>query len=256
MTERIKSADLKLALKRTFSSPGWQVFYEVGNDTGAMVSRHADAVAIGIWPSNGHLIHGFEIKVSRADFLNEMKDPTKSQAVFQFCDRWSLVTPAGLVKADELPGPWGLMTYDGKSLRTVKQAAVLQPVPLTAGFVAAMLRRAGEADDSLLNAAVQVERARSREVQQKAIQDAIGRDRENRKTSADRSLEELKAYRTIFEGMERYEIEGMAPFIKIAKAFGSPGGYSALRNAVKAIQKAGDELKATLDNIDSFDDLL
>lgn len=44
----MKSADIKAALKRAFPAPGWQVFYEVGNDTGARVSRHADAVAMGI----------------------------------------------------------------------------------------------------------------------------------------------------------------------------------------------------------------
>jgi hypothetical protein len=94
----------------------------VGNDTGARVRRHADAVSIGIWPSTGHRIHGFEVKVSRADFANEMKNGAKAEAIMQFCHHWSLATPPGLVRVDELPPTWGLVTFDGKTLRTVKQA--------------------------------------------------------------------------------------------------------------------------------------
>lgn len=208
---------------------------------------------MGIWPSNGHLIHGFEIKVSRGDFLNEMKDPTKAQAVFQFCDRWSLVTPSGLVKADELPAPWGLMTFDGKSLRTVKAAPPLDPVPLTAGFVAAMLRRAGEADEKMITAAVAAERERAYEGHRKAVQEAVARDRKNRQTTADREMEELNAYRAIFPGMSKWEIEGLAPFLKAAKTLGSPEGYSALRNAIQVIEKSAAELRSI---VDDFDDIL
>lgn len=253
---KLKSADLKLALKRAFPSPGWQVFYEVGNDTGSRVSRHADAVAMGIWPSNGHLIHGFEIKVSRGDFLNEMKDPTKAQAVFQFCDRWSLVTPTGLVKADEVPGPWGLMTFDGKSLRTVKQAPKLDPSPLTPGFVAAMLRRAGEADEKMISAAVAAERSRANDERQRAVRDAVERDQQNRRTTADRELEELNAYRAIFPRMSKWEIEGLAPFLKMAKQFGTAEGGSRLRHAVKTITEVAVEINAALSCLDEFDGML
>lgn len=253
---KIKSTDIKLALKRAFPSPGWQVFYEVGNDTGSRVSRHADAVAMGIWPSNGHLIHGFEIKVSRGDFLNEMKDPTKAQAVFQFCNRWSLVTPTGLVKAEELPEPWGLMTFDGKSLRTVKQAPALEPVPLTPGFVAAMLRRAGEADERLISAAVEAERARAIEERVKAVREAVERDRKNRVGIAERNLDELDAYRKVFDGMSKWDVEALAPYLKIAKAFGTPDGYHQLRTAVATIEKAGADLRRIFSELDEFDGML
>lgn len=255
-SQKIKSTEIKLALKRAFPSPGWQVFYEVGNDTGSRVSRHADAVAMGIWPSNGHLIHGFEIKVSRGDFLNEMKDPTKAQAVFQFCNRWSLVTPVGLVKVDELPEPWGLMTFDGKTLRTVKQAPALTPVPLTPGFVAAMLRRAGEADEKLIQAAVHDERARAYEERQKAVREAVESDRRNRISSAERNADELAKYRNLFAGMSTYDVEALAPYVKIAKMLGTPEGYNQLRVALTTIEKVGADLRRSFDELDEFNGML
>lgn len=155
--KKVTSADIKLGIKNSFAG-GYQTFFEVGNDTGANVRRHADAVSIGIWPSTGHQIHGFEVKVSRTDFLNEMKDPAKSQAIFRYCHRWSLATPPGLVSSDELPPNWGLVTFDGKSLRTVKKAPLLTPEALSPGFVAALVRRAGEADAEVLGAARAQER--------------------------------------------------------------------------------------------------
>lgn len=184
-SRKITSSDIKLGI-RASRGAGYQTFFEVGNDTGARVSRHADAVSIGIWPSTGHQVHGFEVKVSRTDFLNEMKDPAKSQAIFRFCHRWSLATPPGLVKADELPPNWGLITWDGRTLRTVKQAPLLTPEPLSAGFVAAVVRRAGEADGALISAAV--EKAR-REWQEKRHDRELERLKEGNTAEAKRAIE-------------------------------------------------------------------
>lgn len=149
----ITSHQIKIGLRGALAK-GYQVFFEVGNDTGTRVSRHADAVAIGIWPSTGHQLHGYEIKISRGDFLNEMKNPQKAWPVMRFCHRWSLLTPPGLVKVDELPPNWGLQTYDGKTMRTVKQAPMLTPETMSPGFVAALVRRAGDVDAGIIDAAV------------------------------------------------------------------------------------------------------
>src|SRR5688500_11844491 len=53
--KKLTSADLKIGL-RASKGAGHQVFFEVGNDTGSKVTRHADAVSIGIWPSTGHQV--------------------------------------------------------------------------------------------------------------------------------------------------------------------------------------------------------
>lgn len=66
-----------------------------------------DLVAVGTWPSTGFVVHGFEIKVSRADWLRELKDPSKSVEGRSKVDHWWLAAPDGILKEDELPDGWG-----------------------------------------------------------------------------------------------------------------------------------------------------
>ena len=51
---------------------------EVRDATGAMGQRYADAITMCLWPSQGLEIIGFEIKVARSDWLNELKEAMKS----------------------------------------------------------------------------------------------------------------------------------------------------------------------------------
>lgn len=123
--------------------------------------RTADAVAMDLWPSKGLAIHGHEVKVSRSDWLTELKQPEKSEAVRRYCDRWWLVVAdRSIVKPGELPSGWGLMViserrfsrwnrerhgYDvgiERYARVVTAAPRLQPEPISRDFVAPLLRAA------------------------------------------------------------------------------------------------------------------
>ena len=130
------------ALAARYAAPEWVFALEVRDATGFAGSRSADAIAMNCFPSRGLEIHGFEIKISRGDFLREMKDATKAEAVAQHCDRWWLVTPAGLVKPAELPAPWGLLELtEARGLVQKKPAALLQVGgPMARAFVASLLR--------------------------------------------------------------------------------------------------------------------
>jgi hypothetical protein len=46
---------------------------QVGDATGADVGRHADVVVMGLWPSRGLKLMGFEIKAGRGDWLGELR---------------------------------------------------------------------------------------------------------------------------------------------------------------------------------------
>ena len=217
--KKLTSNDLKVGL-RTSRGEGYQVFFEVGNDTGTKVTRHADAVAIGIWPSTGHQIHGYEIKVSRGDFLNEMKNPQKAWPVMRFCHRWSLLTPPGLIKVDELPPNWGLQTYDGRVMRTVKQAPMLQPEALSGGFVAAMVRRAGEQDAGLIHAAVQKALIENKATAAQAVERAKASwEREHDRGHTD-AREKLEKYEELFGKMNKWDIERIAPILQVILTYG------------------------------------
>ncbi|WP_461169293.1 hypothetical protein [Arthrobacter sp. Z1-15] len=98
----------------------------------------ADFIAIDKYQSQ-QAMHGHEVKVSRSDWLTELRDPTKSERIKRFCDYWWLVVPnADIVKPGELPEGWGLMVQSGHGLRAKVKAPRLTPEPLTLDFVAGL----------------------------------------------------------------------------------------------------------------------
>ena len=154
------STDIYKHLAKKFCLPEWAIFPEVANSTGS-ASRYADAIAMNMYPSRGLEIVGFEIKCSRSDLATELKKPDKAEAIAKFCERWSLVVPAGLIKdSDVIPATWGV--YEVKEDGTVRQkikAERRQAAPITRQFSAALVRRACEAhngiDDKEINRRVE-----------------------------------------------------------------------------------------------------
>ena len=125
----------------------------VRNQAGFDATRTCDFIAIDTWPSKGLVMFGHEIKCSRADWLTELKDPTKAEAFKKNMDFWYLVvSDAAFVKPGELPEDWGLMVLDGRGISIKKQAprltkatsddghlqAKYQPIPRSFGV--ALLR--------------------------------------------------------------------------------------------------------------------
>lgn len=88
-------------------------------------------------------VHGFEVKVSRSDWLRELADPSKAEAWKQFCQHWWLVAPRDVVKPGELPEGWGHLAPSGAILRAVEPAPLLQPRDMPSAVVVALLRAAG-----------------------------------------------------------------------------------------------------------------
>lgn len=103
--------------------------------------RTADAMAVDLWPSSSHLIHGFEVKVSRSDWLTELKDPEKAEAFKPYCDHWWLVVPDADIVRSDLPLGWGLLAVaPNGALRVRKQAPKLDRQPMPFEMTAAWLR--------------------------------------------------------------------------------------------------------------------
>lgn len=131
------------ALRVRYSPPAWAFFPEIPDQTG-WASRTADAVAFGLWPSQGLELHGFEIKASRSDWSRELKRPQKADKVLGYCDRiWVVSTVKGLVPIETLPPKWGLLEPYGGGLRATKQAEINPEArPLTKSFFASLMRQA------------------------------------------------------------------------------------------------------------------
>ncbi len=105
----------------------YTLLFDVPNVVGVNQARRCDAVAIGMWQSTGRLIHGFEVKISRSDWLRELRDVSKADPFIEQCDRWWLVTGhQGVVKPDEIPESWGWMNATKTGLRIQRPA---KPLP-------------------------------------------------------------------------------------------------------------------------------
>lgn len=63
-----------------------------------------------------------EVKVSRADFLTDLRDSRKHTAWQQMVHRWAYATPAGLIKPDEVPDGWGLVEVGDGPVRWTRRA--------------------------------------------------------------------------------------------------------------------------------------
>lgn len=142
------AAEIKALIRAKYPVREWALAFEVSNGTGSEARRHADAVAMNLWPSRGLAIHGFEFKVYRNDWLRELQNPAKAEPVAQYCDYWWLVTGPGIVKDGELPDTWGLMEVQEGKLVTVKPAPQKDAVPAGRPFMAALFRKMSEVDSA------------------------------------------------------------------------------------------------------------
>ncbi|XKH58574.1 hypothetical protein LG293_16100 (plasmid) [Citricoccus nitrophenolicus] len=105
---------------------------------GRVFTSIADFIAIDKYATH-QAMHGHEVKVSRADWLTELKNPGKAERIKRYCHYWWLVVPdASIVKPGELPAGWGLITISGKGLRVRTPAPLLHPEPMTLDFVAGL----------------------------------------------------------------------------------------------------------------------
>jgi hypothetical protein len=122
----------------------WAVAGGVRSHAGFEAKRTADFMAMDLWPSGGLEIHGHEVKVSRSDWLRELKEPEKSAEFIPYVNRWWLVVPDPvIVGLGELPDGWGLMAMRGARLAVIEPAPRHDALPLPATRLAALLRAVG-----------------------------------------------------------------------------------------------------------------
>lgn len=136
-----------LAKRGPLARPAVETLREVRSKVGfgRGPERYADAIAVSVYPSRGLWLAGVEVKVSRQDWLRELRDPEKAEPIARTCDFWWLAAPAGLVEIEEVPIDWGLLEVDDKGrVRVVRQAPRREPSALSLSFVASLLRRAAD----------------------------------------------------------------------------------------------------------------
>ncbi len=235
----ITTTDLRTMLRGRHSGSEWAIFDEVRSSTGYGAARTCDAIAMNLWPSNGLELHGFEIKVSRADWLNELRDPDKSLAFKQHCDRWWLVGSSKAIVKNDLPEGWGFMWPRKGKLVVSRGAPQLDPTPPPRTMIAALLRRASQG--SVATAALE-----------EKYQEGYERGQDQRSIDpkrAERQLESLRRVVCEFKEKTGIDLTGRwdrgdigAAVDAVQKMQGRYGSVGSLANCGKALARDAEQL--------------
>src|SRR5207244_2778690 len=104
------TADLQAALRDRYPPPEWVMAFEVQAERDEGGLRFADAIAFDTRKGAGMAVHGFELKVSRSDWLAERAKPGKAVAARRLCDFWWLVLGGvDIAGDDEVPAGVGIL---------------------------------------------------------------------------------------------------------------------------------------------------
>lgn len=96
----------------------------LGSGYSDIAQRRIDLFMISA--EKGNYTTAFEIKVSRADFLKDIKNDLKQRGARLYSSNFYYVTPKGMLKPDEIPMWAGLIEYDFDE----KQFQKIIPAPL------------------------------------------------------------------------------------------------------------------------------
>lgn len=146
--------------KRVFPQDKFVYIQEVRSARGFGPTAIADAIAICLWPSRGHYPMGIEVKVSRSDWLSELKNVGKSDEIWQNCSTWEVAAPDGIVKPEELPSGWGLIVVDeDNAKRVVKPKHREDCIPLP-GFIMSLVATMHKDNERYVNTQVDLRMAK------------------------------------------------------------------------------------------------
>lgn len=121
--ETLSASALVAAVRSRYPYPEWRCESEITFD-----GRRLDVVAFNLWGrSRGYRVVGFEIKVSRGDWMRELQSFQKSESWMAIVDSFYVVTPPKLVRTDELPEAWGLLELVGDRMMSRRHASQKQP---------------------------------------------------------------------------------------------------------------------------------
>lgn len=163
-TERTMLDRLRRRYGRTYKNGSYVgrqfvIAEKVGTTPGGShdAARIADALVLDTWATpwadlteqereSRHMwahrqsLHGFEVKVSRSDWLTELADPEKAEAWARYCHYFWLVASDKAIVRDDLPKGWGMLVPHGASLRVVVKPSRRDPEALPMSAVVSIAR--------------------------------------------------------------------------------------------------------------------
>lgn len=113
--------------------------------------RRADAYLIRLWGGGkkGHERIMIEVKISRSDFLREIKQPEKIKCIGDTAHRVYYATTEGVIKDKDDLGDYGhMLLQDDGTLKIVKRAKRNDhPLPISEGAFVQAFKRAAKSED-------------------------------------------------------------------------------------------------------------
>lgn len=247
----MNNAQIYAALRERYCAPEHAIFFEVANGTGSNIRRYADAVVMNLFPSRGLTLSGFEIKVSRSDWQRELKNPHKvEEGVFKYCDHWWVVALPEIVAIAELPPTWGLLVLTDKGLRQSVAAPRLESQDMSRSFIAALLRRASEIDESAVNAMVQ----KKYDVRAAQIDGEVERRVKSRLREVEEKLATVKNIeRQLGVSLTDWHAhEGYGRLLKAMEATGISKSWAGLRQLAQTLDGMATTLKTHIEEFDAI----
>lgn len=156
-----------------------------------------DAFAMRFWGSNaGRIRVAYEVKVSRSDFLAELRKPAKRQLGMALSHEFYFAVPKGLVSVEEVPADCGLVEMAGTRSKVARKAPRRVPRWFSEDEVRSLLRRDlfHSGRDALAG------RVSMLELSYKALRDNVDRRVEDERTYIRRRLQ---------RALEEQGLEGM-----------------------------------------------
>lgn len=121
------------------------MLFELRDGTGwSGRGQRMDAFAMHTWPSRKFHRVGYEIKLSRGDFLGELRQFHKRDWAMSITNEFWFVAPPKVIEVEELPEGCGLLTVtgDGDGLKTARAAVQRKVDDLKMPQIASILRKA------------------------------------------------------------------------------------------------------------------
>lgn len=239
---KMTAHDVKTALGRHYggdTGEEWVVIPEARSGAGFDGNnRQCDLIAIHTWASRGFVIHGHEIKVSRADWRAELDNPAKADAFFRYCHRWFVVVPAPWTKViaskGEVPDGWGLIEARPDKVRQIIAPDKLTPQALPWPWMVGWLTQVDRRQKRDLKH--QLDRARSEGITEgieRGKRDAVGGRAQTLLDAMRERANELKAATGIsLWDPDSWRQDEIARLFKLADRY---NGIDALLNRVDSI---------------------
>ena len=134
-----------ILLKRHSSLLRWICVTELPTTTSLCSTlRIIDVFAMALIQSlNNYERIAYEIKVSRADWLSELRHPRKRAAAMSLSNRFFFVLAFGIYKKGDLPkDDCGILEITSqKQIKLIRRAKRRTIKPMPVGFIAALARR-------------------------------------------------------------------------------------------------------------------